>query len=72
LYPKEALADDATVAANGHGFSGFTLAHNVASKEAVDQLLKEAKHAGARIVKPAQDTFWGGYSGYFVDPDGYL
>ncbi len=72
LYPREALAADAHVSAAGKGFSGFTLAHNVKSKEAVDSVIEQAKAAGATILKPAQDTDWGGYSGYFVDPDGYL
>ena len=72
LYPSEELAADARVAADGDGFRGFTLAHNVRSKEEVDALLKQAQGAGATILKPAQDTDWGGYSGYFADPDGYL
>lgn len=72
LYPREALAEDATVPAAGDGFSGITLAHNVATREEVDQLLAQAVKAGARLVKPAQDVFWGGYSGYFADPDGHL
>jgi hypothetical protein len=72
LYPREALAADAHVSAVGNGFLGFTLAHNVKSKEAVDSVLKQAKAAGATIPKPAQDTDWGGYSGYLADPDGYL
>jgi uncharacterized protein len=72
LYPREALAADAQISAAGNGFSGFTLAHNVKSKEAVDSVLEQAKVAGATILKSAQDTDWGGYSGYFADPDGYL
>jgi catechol 2,3-dioxygenase-like lactoylglutathione lyase family enzyme len=72
LYPLEALAEDATVPADGGGFSGVTLAHNVASKDAVDAVMDEAESAGADVVKPAQDAFWGGYSGYFADPDGHL
>jgi uncharacterized protein len=56
----------------GNGFPGFTLAHNVKSKEAVNSVLEQGKEAGATILKPAQDTDWGGYSGYFADPDGYL
>ncbi len=72
LYPREELAQDAEVAPEGAGFPGFTLAHNVPSREAVDATLAEAERAGARIVKPAREVFWGGYSGYFADPDGYL
>ncbi len=54
------------------GFSGVTLAHNVKTKEEVKTVLELAKAAGAKIIKPANDTFWGGYSGYFPDLDGYL
>jgi len=72
LYPREALAEDATVTAQGSGFSGFTLAHNVRSKDEVDRLLAHAVEVGARLIKPAQDVAWGGYSGYFADPDGFL
>ncbi|MGA2691875.1 MAG: VOC family protein [Opitutaceae bacterium] len=72
LYPRESLAKDATVPSEGSGFHGFTLAHNVKSKAEVDEVLAFAVKAGARLVKPAQDVFWGGYSGYFADPDGFL
>jgi catechol 2,3-dioxygenase-like lactoylglutathione lyase family enzyme len=72
LYPRTALAEDATVSPEGEGFEGVTLAHNVESKAAVDAVLDEAAAAGAEIVKPAEDVFWGGYSGYFADPDGHL
>jgi len=72
LYPREALAEDANQSPAGSGFNGFTLAHNLRSKEEVDALLAQAASAGAQIVKPAQDTDWGGYSGYFKDPDGFL
>lgn len=72
LYPREALAADVGIPTQGSGFSGVTLAHNLRSKEEVDELLEVAVTAGATLVKPAQDTFWGGYSGYFSDPDGYL
>ena len=72
VYPREKLAEDATVPDDGTGFSGVTLAHNVSSEDAVDAVLAEAKAAGGTIVKPAQETFWGGYSGYFADPDGHL
>ena len=72
LYPREALAADAGIPTEGSGFSGVTLAHNVRTREEVDTLLDVAVSAGAALVKPAQDTFWGGYSGYFADPEGYL
>jgi uncharacterized protein len=72
LYPKDKLAEDATVSPEGSGFRGFTLAHNVGSKEEVDQVFELALSAGAKLVKKPQAVFWGGYSGYFADPDGYL
>lgn len=72
LYGLEALAEDVGVAADGSGFRGVTLAHNLASEAAVDALLEQAVAAGASLVKPAQKVFWGGYSGYFADPDGHL
>ena len=72
LYPRAALAEDATIAAEGSGFRGLALAHNVRRKEDVGLVLAEAEAAGGRILKPAQDVFWGGHSGYFSDPDGHL
>ena len=72
LYGREALAQDAGVSPQGSGFAGITIAHNVASEAAVDELMEQAISAGAQLVKPAQKVFWGGYSGYFADPDGYL
>lgn len=72
LYPRQALAADVGMAMEGSGFSGVTLAHNVRTQEEVDALLDIAVAAGATLIKPAQDTFWGGYSGYFADPEGYL
>ena len=72
LYPKEKLAEDATVDASGHGFSGITLAYNTKSQAEVDEVLKIVEGIGGKIVKPAQQVFWGGYSAYFADPDGYL
>ena len=72
LYPRHALAEDAGVSTVASGFSGVTLAHNVLTRKEVDALLETAVAAGATLVKPAQDTFWGGYSGYFADPEGYL
>lgn len=73
LYPLDKLAEDIGPEAqpNPGRFGGFTLAHNAASREAVDALCLRAVAAGARLIKPPQDTFWGGYSGYFADPDGH-
>lgn len=72
LYGRDALAEDATVAAEGTGFSGVTLAWNRASPADVDAGIAAAVAAGGRLVKPAGAVFWGGYSGYFADPDGHL
>ena len=71
LYPRAALAKDAGLADEGSGFGGIALAYNVARREDVDTVLAEAEAAGARILKPAQDAFWGGYSGCFADLDGH-
>lgn len=72
LYPRHLLAADAGVSAEGSGFPGFALAHNVGSAAEADRLLQVAAGAGGRIVKPAEQAVWGGYSGYFADPDGFL
>ena len=72
LFGRKALAEDATVADSGPGFSGVALAHNVRTEAEVEAVLTEAVAAGARLVKPAQKVFWGGYCGYFADPDGHL
>ena len=72
LYGREALAEDANVSPKGSGFSGFALAHNVASEAEVDQTIAQALAAGGTLTKPAQKVSWGGYSGYFKDPDGHL
>ena len=72
LYPRDLLADDANVKETGSGFKGITLAQNVHEKEEVSEVLKIAEAAGGKIVKPAQDVFWGGHSGYFADLDGHL
>ena len=72
LYPRGLLAEDAGVPAGGSGFRGFTLAHNVASEAEVDRLLAQVATRGGRIVKPAARADWGGYAGYFADPDGFL
>lgn len=72
LFPHDALAADATVSPAASGFRGATLAHCVPSRDAVDATLEEARAAGATIVKRGADSEWGGYSGYFADPDGHL
>lgn len=72
LSEREALAKDANLSPEGSGYRGFNLAHNVASKEEVDQVFQRALAAGAKSVKPVQDASWGGYHGYFADPDGHL
>ncbi len=74
LYPYSELAEDVGPGWDGPRakFCGITLAHNVRERHEVDEVLATAARAGAEIVKPAADTFWGGYSGYFTDPDGYL
>lgn len=72
LYPRHLLAEDAKVPEAGSGFGGITLAYNAISEKEVDQVLDEAHRAGATITKKAQKVFWGGYNGYFSDPDGHL
>jgi uncharacterized glyoxalase superfamily protein PhnB len=71
LYSRAALAEDAHLASDGTGFGGITLAYNVRQREDVDAVLTEAQAAGARLLKPAEEVHWGGYSGYFADPDGH-
>ena len=72
LFPRESLASDADVSAQGSGFRSIAIAHNVREKDAVDAVIAEAISAGGEIVRPAHDASWGGRSGYFVDPDGHL
>ncbi len=72
LYPRKALAEDVQVPNEGAGFSGVTLAYCARSKVEVNEILERTKSAGARITKPSQNVFRGGYSGYFADPDGQL
>lgn len=72
LFGRAALAEDAKVADGAPGFSGIALAHNARSEADVERVLAEAVAAGATLVKPAERVFWGGYSGYFKDPDGHL
>jgi catechol 2,3-dioxygenase-like lactoylglutathione lyase family enzyme len=72
IWRREDLAYEAKVAAGSSCPTEFTLGHNVSSKEEVNQVMALAHKAGAEIVDPAHDTFWGGYSGHFQDPDGHL
>ena len=72
LYGREALAEDANVSPDGSGFASFTLAHNVHAESEVDEVMAQAIEAGAKLIKQPQKVFWGGYSGYFADPDGHL
>jgi uncharacterized protein len=72
LWGRDALAKDAQVGSDGSGFRGIALAYNTRERAEVDAVLAEAEAAGGRIVKAAHDAFWGGYSGYFADPDGHL
>ncbi|HEY0845059.1 MAG TPA: VOC family protein [Noviherbaspirillum sp.] len=71
VWPRASLSHDAGVPASAATVT-FSLGHNTSSREEVDAVMAQAKAAGAAIVKPAQDTFWGGYAGYFSDPDGHL
>lgn len=73
LYPKAGLAEELGIPEDQiGGFSGLTLAHNVQSKSDVAQVLRQVEIAGGKILKPAQDVFWGGHHGYFADPDGHV
>lgn len=71
IYPREKLAEDALAAPEGHGFAGLTLAYNAASESEVDDILRDLKAKGVKIVKEPQKAFWGGYSSYFADPDDF-
>lgn len=71
IYPREKLADDAMTSPEGSGFSGITLAYNAQSESEVDEIIGDLKSKGVKIVKEPQKVFWGGYSGYFADPDDY-
>src|ERR1043166_3107747 len=72
LWPRKSLAIDSGLSVTPSSPTDFTLAHNVSSKSEVDSVMKQAEKAGATMVKRAQDTFYGGYAGYFQDPDGHL
>lgn len=72
LWPRRSIAHDTGLSVGASSPTDMTLGHNVSSKADVDAVMARAASAGAVIVKPAQDTFWGGYSGYFQDPDGHL
>ena len=72
LFERKNIAHDAGIAVGPKSATEFTIAHNVASIEEVDSVMEQAKKAGAKIVKPAGKVFWGGYTGYFQDPDGHL
>lgn len=72
LWPKKSMANDTGIPLQNPSSLEFTLGHNVVSKEEVDAIMELAENAGAKIIKPASDTLWGGYSGYFQDVDGHL
>ncbi len=72
IWPRTSIAHDTGLTAGAPSPTDWTLGHNVSSKAEVDAVMEQARHAGAVIVKPAQDTFWGGYAGYFQDPDQHL
>jgi predicted lactoylglutathione lyase len=72
LFPQHELAKDANIAPDGQGFKGISLAYNTRNRAEVESVLEDATAAGAKLLKPAQEAFCGGYSGYFSDPDGFL
>lgn len=72
LYPRKRLAEDTTLKYEPTAFSGLTLSYNAKSEKEVDQVMKKVERLGATIIKPAQNVFWGGYSGYFKDLNGYI
>jgi uncharacterized protein len=72
IWPRSSLAHDTGLPKTPHSATEFSIGHNVRSEQEVDAVMKQAERAGANIVKPARKTFWGGYAGYFADPDGHL
>jgi catechol 2,3-dioxygenase-like lactoylglutathione lyase family enzyme len=71
-WPRKSLAHDSGLPVSEAGPPSFSIGHNVATREEVDQVMAQAEAAGASVVKAPQDTFWGGYAAYFRDPDGHL
>lgn len=72
LWLRDSIAHDTSLDKSAPSPTEFTIGHNVNGREEVDMIMSQAERAGARIVKPAQNTFWGGYAGYFADPDDHL
>ena len=72
LWPRRSIAHDANIPLQPSSSTELTIGHNVGSKDEVDVVMEQAKRAGAKIIKPAQETFWGGYAGYFQDPDDHV
>lgn len=72
LWPRTSIAHDANIPLQPSSSTELTIGHNVGSKDEVDVVMEQAKRAGAKIIKPAQETFWGGYAGYFQDPDDHV
>ncbi len=72
IWPRKSMSHDTGIPESLPSQTEFTLGHNVSSSEEVDAVMEQARNAGAKIVKHAQETFWGGYAGYFQDPDGHL
>ncbi|MBI4382773.1 MAG: VOC family protein [Nitrospinae bacterium] len=72
LWPRKSIARDSAIPLQSPSATELTIGHNVGSKTEVDAVMRQAEKAGARVGKPAEDTFWGGYAGYFQDPDGHL
>ncbi|MGB3765060.1 MAG: VOC family protein [Phormidesmis sp.] len=72
IWPRQSISHDSGLTGGTPNPTEFTLGHNVSSRDEVDSVMEQARDAGAVIVKPAHDTFWGGYAGYFQDPDGHL
>ncbi|MGH2362669.1 MAG: VOC family protein [bacterium] len=72
IWSRDNIAHDADIPKSGHSATEFTIGHNVLSKAEVDAVMEQAQQAGAVVAKPVHETFWGGYAGYFQDPDGHL